>query len=97
MHRVFLSLTVLVLLAAIGSAQDAAPPLRVLIVTGVDYKGHHWKKTAPAIRDVLEHEGLMEARIVEDHEFLATDVIFDYDVVFLHFKNYDPTERAESV
>jgi type 1 glutamine amidotransferase len=97
MSRVLFLLFLFSLPAAVGSAEDAAPPVRVLIVTGVDYKGHLWKQTAPAVREVLEHEGLMEARIVEDHEFLASDVIFDYDVILMHFKNYDPTKRAESV
>lgn len=79
------------------SADEAASPVRVLIVTGIDYKGHPWRETGPAMRQVLEHKNLMEARIVEDHEFLASDVIFDYDVILMHFKNYDPTKRAEAV
>ena len=97
MRRFLFLLTLLALPTAAGTAEDAAPPTRVLIVTGVDYKGHRWKTTAPAVREVLEDGGLMEARIVEDHEFLASDVIFDYDVIVIHFKNYDPTKRAESV
>ena len=80
-----------------ANAEDAAGPVRVLIVTGVDYKGHLWKMTAPAIRDVLETDNAMEARVIDDHEFLASDVIFDYDVILLHFKNYNPTKRAEQV
>jgi type 1 glutamine amidotransferase len=85
--------------AAAEEQKQAAepPPVRVLIVTGVDYQGHHWKETAPALRDVLQAGERIEARIVEDHEFLASDAIFDYDVVLLHMKNYDPTRRAEQV
>ena len=97
MRHAFLMLTLLTVPTAVVAADDAAAPVRVLIVTGVDYKGHLWKTTAPAVREVLEHKGLMEARVVEDHEFLASDVIFDYDVILMHFKNYDPTKRAEAV
>jgi type 1 glutamine amidotransferase len=86
-----------VLLGGVSLAAEPAKPTRVLLVTGVDYPGHPWKLTAPAIRDLLQQNDRLEVRIVEDHEFLATDVIFDYDVVFLHFKNYDPTKRAEQV
>ncbi|MCH5373477.1 MAG: ThuA domain-containing protein, partial [Planctomycetes bacterium] len=71
--------------------------VRVLLVTGVDYVGHHWKETAPALRGVLEKDSRLEVRVIEDHEFLASDVIFDYDVILLHLKNYEPTKRAEQV
>ena len=39
----------------------------------------------------------IEVRIVEDPEFLATPVIDDYDVIFLHFKNYQPFRREKEV
>jgi type 1 glutamine amidotransferase len=97
MRHILCLFILLALPSAIVSAKDAAPPVRVLIVTGVDYPGHHWKETAPAIRQVLEQGERIDARIVEDHEFLSSDVIFDYDVILLHFKNYDPTKRAEQV
>ena len=90
---------ILALTTTLPAADPAAEqaPVRVLIVTGVDYAGHHWKETAPAMRAVLEVDKQLEARIVDDHEFLASDVIFDYDVILLHLKNYDPTRRAEQV
>jgi uncharacterized protein len=73
----------------------AEPPVRVLLVTGVDYAGHRWKETTPALRGVLEKDSRLTVRVIEDHEFLASDAIFDYDVILLHMKNYDPTQRAE--
>jgi uncharacterized protein len=98
MHHLLLSL------AAAASLISAAPPeklpadsIRVLLVTGVDHPGHHWKQTAPAIRAVLEQDKPFDVRIVEDPELLASDVVFDYDVVLLHFKNYKPLKRAEQV
>jgi uncharacterized protein len=77
------------------SAKTATKPVRVLLVTGVDYGGHHWKETAPAVRKVLEQEKRMEVRIVEDPEFLASPTVADYDVIFLHFKNYQPLKREK--
>ena len=68
--------------------------VRVLLLTGVDHKGHLWKKTTPVLRAVLEKEKRLEVRIVDDIEFLASDVVFDYDVLLMHFKNYDPLERG---
>jgi type 1 glutamine amidotransferase len=93
------NLAVVLLLSPLASTDPASevPPVRVLIVTGVDYPGHRWKETAPCLRAVLEAEGELEARIIEDHEFLASDAIFAYDVILLHLKNYDPTQRAEQV
>jgi len=80
------------------TSADAAPePVSVLLVTGVDYKGYHWKKTAPALRDVLKQDKRFEVQTVEDHEFLASESIFDYDVILFHFKNYGPTKQAEKV
>jgi type 1 glutamine amidotransferase len=92
-----LSALAVVVWCGLSQAGEPVKPTRVLLVTGVDYPGHLWKQTAPAIRDLLQQDKRLEVRIVEDLEFLASDVIFDYDVVFLHFKNYDPTKRAEQV
>lgn len=80
------------------SAADAAPePVKVLLVTGVDYKGHLWKKTAPALRDVLEQDKRLDVQIVEDYEVLASESIFDYDILLFHFKNYGEPKQAERV
>ena len=64
--------------------------VRVLLVTGVDYEGHHWRETAPAIRNVLMKDKRFDVRIVEDPDFLASPAVGNYDVIFLHFKNYAP-------
>jgi type 1 glutamine amidotransferase len=82
------------LLAAPGATKPENAPTRVLLVTGVDYAGHHWKETAPVVRNLLEQDKRFEVRIVEDPEFLATPVVFDYDAIILHFKNYKPLVRA---
>jgi len=92
-----LMLAAIACMADPAAAPPAAPPARVLLVTGVDYVGHRWKETTPALRAVLEKDARLEVRVIEDHEFLACDAIFDYDVILLHMKNYDPTKRTEEV
>jgi type 1 glutamine amidotransferase len=69
--------------------------IHVLVVTGVDHPAHDWKTTAPAVRTLLERDKRFVVRIVEDPEVLATDVIFDYDVVLLHFRNDKPLKREK--
>ena len=66
--------------------------IRVLLVTGVDYPAHRWKETAPVVRRALERDKRFEVRIIEDPSFLASDVMFGYDVVFLHFRTYKPND-----
>jgi type 1 glutamine amidotransferase len=87
------------LLPAAGPEEPNKQPGRVevLLVTGVDYAGHHWKETGPAMRDVLEKDKRIEVRLVEDPEFLSSPAIFDYDVVVVHFKNYFPFVRDKQV
>jgi type 1 glutamine amidotransferase len=90
---------VLALVLSMTATVEAADvePVRVLLVTGVDHPAHHWRKTASAVREVLEKQGRIEVRIVEDPAFLASDTLFDYDVLFLHFKNYEPLAREDRV
>jgi len=88
----------LLLAVPFASAQDApAAKTKVLLVTGVDYPGHKWRETTPALREAIEADGTAEVRVVEDHEFLASDAIFDYDAIVLNMKNYDPTARMDQV
>ena len=71
--------------------------IRVLLVTGVDYEGHLWKQTAPAVVEILKHDPRIDVTVTEKPGELASDTIFAYDVVVLHFKNYDPLPREEAV
>lgn len=100
MQRNCFALIVALSFAVPAIAQELAKPdrpIRVLIVTGVDYEGHFWKQTAPAVQKVLEQDRRIEARVVEDPEFLASSAAADYDVLFLHFKNYKPFRRDKEI
>lgn len=71
-------------------------PVKVLIVTGVDYPGHPWRTQAIELRKALAGEKRIDVRLAEDIEILGTDLIFDYDVLLLNFKNYDPLKREKA-
>jgi uncharacterized protein len=102
MRAMWLVLTVAVLVAAAEGEEKPAPSepkpaerIKVLLVTGVDHPAHDWKKTAPALRDLLQEDKRFEVRITEDPDQLGTDLMFGYDVVLLHFKNYKPLARED--
>lgn len=75
---------------------DEVPPVRVLIVTGVDYPGHPWRTQAVELRKAFAACEQIDVRLAEDIEVLGTDLIFDYDVLMLNFKNYDPLKRERT-
>ena len=67
-HRAASLLATAALATVVSAAEPEAKsePSRVLLVTGIDYQGHHWKKTAPPLRAVLEKDPRLEVRIVDD-------------------------------
>ncbi len=67
-------------------AEDKAS---ILIVTGVDYPGHKWRETAPALQRILEEDPRLEVRIVEDPHFLDSAALTNYAAVLLHFQNWE--------
>jgi uncharacterized protein len=62
---------------------------RVLIITGVDYPGHVWRQTAPVLREILEQDPRLRVHIVEDPHLIDSSALADYDVVLLHFQNWE--------
>lgn len=74
-------------------AQSASAPsksaARILLVTGIDYPGHLWKQTAPALRDLLQKDSRLTVRVVEDPHFLDSWAITNYDAIVLHWKNWE--------
>ena len=71
-----------------ASVEERRTP-KVLIVTGVDYPAHEWRKTAPVLKQMLEQGGAAEVRVVEDPAFLDSATITNYGVVLLHFQNWE--------
>lgn len=90
---VWLLCTAPVLCRAAQPALDK--PIRALIVTGVDWPGHLWKETGPAVRDILRADPRFAIEVVEDPSILAQPDLARFDVVVLMFKNYQPIANEE--
>ncbi len=71
-----------------ASVEERRTP-KVLIVTGIDYPAHEWRKTAPVLKQMLESGGGAGVLVVEDPAFLDSAAITNYDVVLLHFQNWE--------
>lgn len=101
MSKLTLPLLALLLAAVLplrAAAADPAPaprPVRAVIVTGVDWPGHLWKRTSVAVQGILQADARCEAEIVSDPGFLADPRLDDFDVVVLMFKNYAPLAKED--
>jgi len=86
-----LAVTVLAMAQPVPAQTPPATPkaIRVLIVTGVDYPAHEWRKTGPVLKQILEQGGGADVRLVEDPALLDSASITNYDVVLLHFQNWE--------
>jgi type 1 glutamine amidotransferase len=88
---------IMALVAGVGGPLLAAPlslpdppaeGAKVLLVTGVDYPGHPWRQTAPVLKKLLEQDPRLQVRIVENPHALALPQLAQWDVVLLHFQNW---------
>ena len=79
-------------------AQTPAPghKARVLLVTGVDYPGHLWRQTAPVLAQALGRDSRLEIVTVEDPHFLDSAALQRYDVVVMHWQNWQQPGPDES-
>jgi type 1 glutamine amidotransferase len=91
-------LTPAILPAADAPAQKPAAPVdltppaggtKILIVTGDDYPGHPWQQTAPALKAILDKDPRFKVRIVEDPNALASPKLQEWDVVVIHFMDWE--------
>jgi len=77
--------------------KEAAAEKQVLLVSGQDFPGHHWRKTGPVMAELIEADPRMEVTICETPYALGLAHLVAYDVVFMHFKNYEgplPSTKA---
>jgi type 1 glutamine amidotransferase len=78
------------------TAAAAAPPAaaegkqiaNVLIITGIDHPAHNWRQTAPVLAQMLGKDTRLKVRVAEDPHFLDSSALHRYDVVVLHFMNW---------
>jgi type 1 glutamine amidotransferase len=76
------------LVALLALPVGAAEKVSILLLTGVDYPGHKWRETAPALKRILEVDQRLDVRIVEDPQFLDSTALTNYAAVVLHFQNW---------
>ena len=82
------------LIQATAQETDTPKTIRVLIIDDHG-SGYYHMPTGTLLRDMLNGFEQVEAVLFEDAEVLGTDLVFDYDVLLLHFKNYRPLQRDE--
>ena len=81
------------------SACKKAVAKKVLIVTGMDHPAHKWRQTAPVLAKVLGGDPRMKVDVTEQPSFLGTDAVHAYDVIVVHFMNWekpDPGPKART-
>ncbi len=86
----YLCAALLIVSSACRSAGVPAAPKRVLILTGEDYAGHDWKRTAPLLASQLAEDSRLSVEVHDDLTTLATLDLDPFAAVVVHFKNYDP-------
>ncbi|HEY3324176.1 MAG TPA: HEAT repeat domain-containing protein [Planctomycetota bacterium] len=77
--------------------QEPGRTTKVLIVTGIDYPGHLWQKTAPVLAEELTKDKRLLVDTAEDPDILSSKEINDYDVLVIHFMNWQkpaPGDKA---
>jgi uncharacterized protein len=75
--------------AATGQTTNRSSVVRVLLITGVDYPGHLWRQTAPVLVEALRKDSRLSVFTVEDPNFLDSAALQKYDVIVLHFQNWE--------
>ena len=84
---------------ASAEGRSKIPNKKVLIVTGIDYPGHKWKLTAPVLAKAIAADKRLDVTITEEPNDLASDKLVDYDVIVLHFMDWevpDPGPKARA-
>jgi uncharacterized protein len=74
--------------ATVAVKHNAGAAKKVLIVTGLDYPGHHWRETSPVLASALAQDPRLEISVTEDARFLASPELSRYDVIVLHYQNH---------
>ena len=82
-----------VVLARAAEKRNSA---RVLLVTGIDYPGHLWKETTPALAAQLRLDRRLQVEVVETPEFLADPKLPSFDAVVFHWMNWEKPSPGEA-
>ncbi|MCL4219260.1 MAG: ThuA domain-containing protein, partial [Candidatus Hydrogenedentes bacterium] len=67
---------------------EGPPRKRVVIVTGDDWTGHHWRATGPELAGIIRTDPRLEVSVVESPAVFTSPLINLYDAAVIHFKDY---------
>jgi len=73
----------------VQAADDESAKAKVLIVTGMDYPGHHWRQTWPVLAAALRQDPRLEVFTIEDPHFLDSAALNRYDAAVMHWQNWE--------
>ena len=82
---------------ALLSVEAGSNEIRILIVTGIDYPGHHWRETTPVLLEFLQRDARLKVDVLSDPYRLDRFDLSPYQTLVLHFTNWekpDPNEAA---
>jgi type 1 glutamine amidotransferase len=82
------SLLVIANLGPFSAAAVGTNKTGVLLVTGIDYPGHLWRQTAPALAEALRKDSRLDVYTVEDPNCLDSATLTNYRAILLHFQNW---------
>jgi uncharacterized protein len=77
-------------------SSNPGSPKRVLLVTGQDYPGHLWRQTAPVLAELLQKDSRLAVTTIEDPQLLDSPAIAKYDVILLHFMNWEQPSPGQA-
>ncbi len=69
----------------------------VVVLTGIEYPGHPWRQTAPALADLLMKDPRLDVDILEDATLAQVAKLRNYKVCVLNYMNWkkpDPPAEA---
>jgi type 1 glutamine amidotransferase len=82
-------------LGPVAKAMAEEPMIRVLIVTGMDHPSHDWRTSTPALEKELAKDRRIKTTVFADPYQLDKADLTPYNVVFLHFNNWEKPEPNE--
>ncbi len=85
-RAIILTTMALLLFAGSARAEDPAPMIRVLILTGRN--NHNWKETTPKLEDLLEATGKFSVDTVVPPDGLTRDNLQNYDVILSDWNSW---------
>jgi uncharacterized protein len=84
------------LVAALLAAPAPAEKAKVLVLTGNEYPGHHWKETAPLLAKFLAADPRLTTELQTDPNFLASPKLHDYDAIVLNYMNWESPDPGDA-